>query len=228
MRTEKTARGRGKGWETLSFSSSLFFSRSLTSRRTSLPPSEIQEPRKETLSKLIWLSFRGEREEGEGPIVLKEHKQKKEKLFAFDNVQTFGVLVVVSIKEKNCVYILLKACFVKTIFFFFVLRKNLVLRASRLSLWQRNRRKWSSLTPAAVILENERALRKGLRTAVVRVYTEKKKWEEKKMKEKFESSKKKLSLPGGAKKTCYKYLRNKEQNQSTVIKTTVRNQRYPA
>ena len=118
MRTEKTARGRGRGWETLSFSSSLFFSRSLTSRRTSLPPSEIQEPRKETLSKLIWLSFRGEREEGEGPIVLKEHKQKKEKLFAFDNVQTFGVLVVVSIKEKNCVYILLKACFVKTIFFF--------------------------------------------------------------------------------------------------------------
>ena len=60
-------------------------------------------------------------------------------------------------------------------YFFFVLRKNLVLRASRLSLWQRNRRKWSSLTPAVVILENERALRKGLRTAVVRVYTEKKK-----------------------------------------------------
>ena len=60
-------------------------------------------------------------------------------------------------------------------YFFFVLRKNLVLRASRLSLWQRNRRKWSSLTPAAVILENERALRKGLRTAVVRVYTEKNK-----------------------------------------------------
>ena len=154
----------------------LIFSRSLTSRRTPLPPSEIQEPRKETLSKLIWLSFRGEGEEGEGPIVLKEHKQKKEKPFAFDNVQTFGVLVVGSIKEKNCVYILLKACIRKTFFFFFffVLRKNLVLRASRLSLWQRNRRKWSSLTPAAVILENERALRKGLRTAVVRVYTEKK------------------------------------------------------
>ena len=181
MPTEKTARGRGRGWETLSFSSSLFFSRSLTSRRTSLPPSEIQEPRKETLSKLIWLSFRGEREEGEGPIVLKEHKQKKEKLFAFDNVHTFGVLVVVSIKEKNCVYILLKACFVKTIFFF-VLRKNLVRRASRLSLWQRNRRKWSSLTPAAVILENERAWRKGLRTAVVRVYAEKKSERKKKWK----------------------------------------------
>ena len=54
-----------------------------------------------------------------------------------------------------------------------VLRKNLVLRVSRLSLWQRSRRKRSSLTPTAVILENEGALRKGWRTAVVRIYTEK-------------------------------------------------------
>ena len=115
MRTGKKARGRGVRNSLLLFL--LIFSRSLTSRRTPLPPSEIQEPRKETLSKLIWLSFRGEGEEGEGPIVLKEHKQKKEKPFAFDNVQTFGVLVVGSIKEKNCVYILLKACFVKTFFF---------------------------------------------------------------------------------------------------------------
>ena len=113
----KNGQGWGRGWETLCFSSSLFFPALWLFAALHCLHQRFKNRGQKHLANLFGCLSGGRG--WEGPIVLKEHKQKP---FALDNVQTSAVLVPrfqlkITFQKKiqiNCVYILLKACFVKT------------------------------------------------------------------------------------------------------------------